>query len=41
MAITLMDNVMKATERKIELNAEKYPVEKVRGSSKKYSEYKS
>jgi dCTP diphosphatase len=30
----------KAAIRKMELNAKKYPAEKVRGSSKKYTEYK-
>lgn len=35
MGIDLADLV----ERKIKLNEQKYPVEKVRGSSKKYTEY--
>ena len=32
-------DLMQAVEEKIQLNAEKYPVEKVKGSAKKYSEY--
>ena len=32
-------NLMKAVARKIELNEKKYPADKVRGSSKKYTEY--
>ena len=28
-----------AARRKLQLNAQKYPAEKVRGSSKKYTEY--
>ena len=37
MGIDLADLV----ERKIKLNAKKYPADKVRGSSKKYTEYES
>jgi NTP pyrophosphatase (non-canonical NTP hydrolase) len=32
-------DLLEVVEEKIKLNAEKYPAEKVRGSSKKYSEY--
>lgn len=32
-------DLLQAVEEKIALNAQKYPVEKVRGSSKKYTEY--
>lgn len=32
-------DLMGVTKRKIELNNKRYPVEKVKGSSKKYSEY--
>jgi len=32
-------DLLQAVEKKLELNAEKYPAEKVRGSSKKYTEY--
>ncbi len=32
-------NLLQATEKKIALNEKKYPVDKVRGSSKKYLEY--
>ena len=32
-------NLADAIERKIELNAKKYPADTVRGSAKKYSEY--
>jgi NTP pyrophosphatase (non-canonical NTP hydrolase) len=32
-------DLLQAMENKMAKNAEKYPVEKVRGSSKKYSEY--
>ena len=32
-------DLVKAAERKLELNAKRYPAEQVRGSSKKYSEY--
>lgn len=32
-------NLLKATERKIKINEKKYPVDKVRGSAKKYTEY--
>ena len=33
--------LISAVDKKIQLNADKYPVEKVQGSSKKYSEYTS
>ena len=33
-------DVMQAAEKKIAVNARKYPIDKVRGSSKKYSDYK-
>ena len=33
-------DLMEITKRKIELNNKRYPIEKVKGSSKKYSEYK-
>ena len=32
-------DLISAVDKKIQLNADKYPVEKVQGSSKKYSEY--
>jgi len=32
-------NLLEAAERKIAINAKKYPAEKVRGSAKKYTEY--
>ena len=32
-------NLIKAVDKKLELNAQKYPADKVRGSSKKYTEY--
>ncbi|MDZ4099591.1 MAG: nucleotide pyrophosphohydrolase [Methylophilaceae bacterium] len=32
-------DLIEATNRKIDLNAQKYPVEKVKGSNKKYTEY--
>ncbi len=32
-------NLLQATEKKIALNEKKYPPDKVRGSSKKYTEY--
>lgn len=32
-------DLLQAVQEKLALNAEKYPVEKVRGSSKKYTEY--
>ena len=32
-------DLLQASSRKIELNAQKYPADKVRGSSKKYTEY--
>ena len=34
-------DILKAVEEKIVMNAKKYPADKVRGSSKKYSEYQS
>lgn len=33
-------DIVQATENKIKKNEEKYPIEKVKGSSKKYTEYK-
>jgi NTP pyrophosphatase (non-canonical NTP hydrolase) len=33
-------NLISAVEKKLVLNAQKYPVNQVRGSSKKYNEYK-
>ncbi len=33
-------DLLEATHRKIALNEKKYPADKVRGSSKKYTEYK-
>ena len=33
-------DLLKAVTNKIEINEKKYPAEKVRGSSKKYTEYK-
>ena len=33
-------DLLKAASKKIELNEKKYPADKVRGSSKKYTEYK-
>jgi len=32
-------NLMIAAQRKIEMNERKYPVEKAKGSAKKYTEY--
>jgi len=32
-------NLLAAVDKKLELNAHKYPAEKVRGSAKKYTEY--
>ena len=32
-------NLITAAQRKIEVNERKYPVEKVKGSAKKYTEY--
>ena len=32
-------DLMEAVEKKLELNSKKYPADKVRGSSKKYTEY--
>ncbi len=32
-------DIFKVTNRKIDINEEKYPAEKVRGSARKYSEY--
>ena len=32
-------DLLKVVEEKIQINEEKYPVDKVRGSAKKYSEY--
>ncbi len=39
LADKLSVDVMAAVERKLEINARKYPADKVRGSSKKYTEY--
>lgn len=39
LADKLQVDVMTAVEKKLEINAQKYPPEKVRGSSKKYTEY--
>ena len=33
-------DLLEAAERKLALNEQKYPAERVRGSSKKYSEYR-
>jgi len=40
LADKLQVDVMAAVEKKLAINAHKYPPDKVRGSSKKYSEYK-
>lgn len=40
LADKLKIDVMAAVEKKLAINAKKYPPDKVRGSSKKYSEYK-
>lgn len=32
-------DILAAVSRKVELNAQKYPVDKVRGSAKKYTDY--
>jgi len=40
LADKLQLNLMEAVDKKLELNAKKYPAEIVRGSSKKYTEYK-
>lgn len=34
-------SLLEATDRKIEMNRKKYPAGKVRGSARKYSEYRS
>ncbi len=34
-------DLLQAAEAKIEINAKKYPADKVRGSSKKYTEYEN
>jgi dCTP diphosphatase len=39
MADRLQLDLMAAVEKKLELNAHKYPANKVRGSAKKYTEY--
>jgi dCTP diphosphatase len=39
LADKLQLDLMSAVEKKLELNAKKYPADKVRGSSKKYTEY--
>lgn len=38
-ALSVEVSEVKATNNKIEKNAQKYPAKKVRGSSKKYSDY--
>ena len=40
LAEKLQLDVITAVEKKLALNAEKYPADKVRGSSRKYTEYK-
>lgn len=40
LADKLQLDLLAAVEKKMALNAEKYPAEKVKGSSKKYTEYK-
>jgi len=40
LADKLKIDVMSAVEKKLAINARKYPPDKVRGSSKKYSEYR-
>lgn len=40
LADKLQLDVMDAVKKKLALNAQKYPADKVRGSSKKYTEYK-
>ena len=40
LADKLRVDVMAAVERKLAINAQKYPPDKVRGSSRKYSDYK-
>ena len=39
LADVLQIDVISCADRKIEANAKKYPIEKVRGSAKKYTEY--
>ena len=39
LATELEVDILTAVDEKIKINNEKYPVEKVRGSSKKYNEY--
>ncbi|MBT8148545.1 MAG: nucleotide pyrophosphohydrolase [Pseudomonadales bacterium] len=39
LADELQVDILEAVNRKVELNAKKYPVERVRGSAKKYSDY--
>jgi dCTP diphosphatase len=39
LADRLQFDLLEAAHRKIDLNAERYPVEKARGSAKKYTEY--
>jgi NTP pyrophosphatase (non-canonical NTP hydrolase) len=39
LADKLQFDLLEAAHRKIDLNAERYPVEKVRGSARKYTEY--
>ena len=38
-AVAVSADLLEVVEEKIKLNEEKYPADKVRGSSKKYSEY--
>lgn len=40
LADKLQVNLMQAVEKKLAINAQKYPADKVRGSAKKYNEYK-
>lgn len=40
LADKLQLDVMAAVDKKLAINAKKYPADKVRGSSKKYTEYK-
>jgi len=40
LAEKLQIDLLAAVDKKLALNAQKYPVEKARGSSKKYTEYK-
>jgi dCTP diphosphatase len=40
LAAKLQLDLIAAVDKKLALNAQKYPVEKARGNSKKYTEYK-